>query len=325
MTTRGQPNPLNADETTRPSAAAAASGVVGPLPVDETALSRTWTDRLLPSIKQRGQRPSVGERVWDFHDFRSWRATAWEIAADFLDERVREEFRRSPPEYVVSDDLSWLDSIIDRATGRILDSKRLMAVRLAKRYDFLRCCHATNARDLGLYYGRGIQPLVPERAREAARAIFLDGSYPELTADDVEEAIKATGHGLRAGRVFFEVNERSLVADGGHYLLYGSEYLTGIAAHLRGAVRRDYRQALKGRGTPTVFLCDVPITALRMDMLEAAGTVLEFLFEELLEGDDCVPDPHRGFGFSIPQALPPDRIVGHYHPTGVRDPLTGGR
>lgn len=37
------------------------------------------------------------------------------------------------------------------------------------------------------------------------------------------------------------------------------------------------------------------------DIVEAAGTVLENMFKELLESLDSVPDLYRNFGFSIPR------------------------
>ena len=289
-----------------------------------TGPSQAWGGRLLPPLQRRAWRPVPGPRVLDLHDYRSWRDTAWEISADFLDERVRRAFLREPPEYVVGDDLSWLDTIVRRVTRREVDSKRLMAERLLGRYDDLRCCHATNTGDVGTYYEKGLLPLDPEQAHKAARDIFLGSRFPELTHGEVDAAIARTRHGMRAGRVFFEVNESSLIEECGHYLLYGGEYLTAIAANLGGPGRPDYRQALKGRGRPTVFICDVPLAVLGMTVLEAAGVMLALIFEDLLEGDGYVPGSHRGFGFSISRHLPPEWIVGHHHPDRVRDPLVGG-
>lgn len=58
--------------------------------------------------------------------------------------------------------------------------------------------------------------------------------------------------------------------------------------------------------------------------MEFAGCALENLFENLLD-DEYEPDPHRGAGFCIHRPLPADNIVGHYHPTRIRDPFLGFR
>ena len=52
---------------------------------------------------------------------------------------------------------------------------------------------------------------------------------------------------------------------------------------------------------------------------------LEFMFEHLLTGYGCDLEEYRGAGFSIQVSLDPSCIVGHYHPVGIRDPLTGRR
>lgn len=280
--------------------------------------------RLLPPLGRRRDRPAAPDEVWDIDRFVDWRETAWALMADVFDVRVRRAFRRSPPEYVVGDDLGWLDRIVHEATGREIDTKEAMAARLSERFEVVRACHATNTADVGTYYEQGIVPLDPEAAHQAARTLFLDGRFPELVAADVEKAIAGVGHGLRAGRVYFEANERMLLKQCGHYLLYGGEYLTAIAANLPRY--RDYRQFLKERGQPTMLICDVPLTALGgATLLELAGKSLELMFQALLDGRDYVPDPHRGCGFCIRGRLLPERIVGHYQPFHVRDPLLGYR
>lgn len=108
--------------------------------------------------------------------------------------------------------------------------------------------------------------------------------------------------------------------DCSHYVLYGSEYLTAIAAHLGRF--RDYRQALKAHGAPTVFVCDVPLSLMREGTLrEFAGIALEVVFQELLDGNSDFPELWRGGAFSIRQPLSPDSIVGHCNPGALRDPF----
>lgn len=258
--------------------------------------------------------------VLDWGAYENWRETVWSLVDDVLDARVVAEFRRRPPEYVVGDDLSWLDTIVRRATGRELDTKALMADRLMGHYSAMRACHATRTADIASYYAHGLRPLTPAHVHARAKEIFLSGEFPELSDADLETAFVEVGCDLREGRVFFEANERLLLNLAGHYLHYGGEYLIAIAAHLPG--HRDYRQVLKQFGKPTMFICDVPLEDIGgRIVLEFAGTALESLFEEILQGDEFEPDRHRGAGFPIYKALPPEQIVGHYHPSEMRDPF----
>lgn len=277
--------------------------------------------RLLPADPLA--RSAAPEGVWDYNNYRTWRDPVWALMADVLDARVREEFRRNPPEYVVSDDLSWLDEIIERATGRHEDIKHLTADRLARRYHSIRACHATRTADVGAFYRQGLRVLDPSHAEARAAEIFLGGDYPEVNETDLQRAIISVGSDLRAGRVWFEANEQDLIGYCGHYLLYGGEYLIALAAHLGGA--RDYRQVLKGFGRPTMYVCDVPLPLMGgHTLVEFAGCALEYVFENL-QDEDYEPDPHRGAGFCIHRPLPPENIVGHYHPAHIRDPYLGYR
>ena len=275
--------------------------------------------RLLPA--DPNARTAAPDRVWDFNDYLSWKEDVWTLMGDVLDDRVRREFLRKPPKYIVSDDLTWLDDIIVRATGNYVDIKSLTADRLAERYHSFRACHATRTADVGAYYARGLLPLDPDLAHVRARAIFLGGAYPELTEAVLEGAIAEVGSELRAGRVYFEANEQDLMETCGHYLLYGGEYLIALAAHLGCA--RDYRQVLQGFGRPTMFICDVPLRLIGSHtLMEFAGGALENIFENLLD-EAYEPDPHGGAGFCIYRPLPAEHIVGHYHPTRIRDPYRG--
>jgi len=145
---------------------------------------------------------------------------------------------------------------------------------LQERYRALRAVHGTRTSDLGTFYKGGLKRLQPEFFHDQAREIFLNGDYPELSEEKLQDAITAVGSELRSGRVYFEANENMLIDLCGHYMLYGSEYLICIAANLDGP--RDYRQVLKTRGVPTLFICDVPLELLSERTLqEFAGDALE--------------------------------------------------
>lgn len=99
--------------------------------------------------------------------------------------------------------------------------------------------------------------MVPETIHDQARAIFFGGDFPELTEEHLQRAIAQVGSDLRGGRLYFECNKKMLCKIAGHYILYGSEYLGSIAGYLPGA--KDYARVLKTSGTPTLFVCDVPL------------------------------------------------------------------
>ena len=223
-------------------------------------------------------RPLPSDRTWDFNSYRSWRDEIWKLIADFADDDVRKAFVARPPEYVVGDNLSWLDDIVERVHGYRIESKTELLILLEERYDALRAVHGTRTDDVNRFYRHGLTPLVPREFEEKARDIFLSGAFPELSTSDLERAIAAVGVHTREGRIYFDTNEGELVGYCGHSMLYGSEYLTAIAANLGRA--RDYRQVLKEGGRATLFVCDVPFSFIGSDTLaEFAGMALEYVFQ----------------------------------------------
>ncbi|BDT74175.1 hypothetical protein os4_37280 (plasmid) [Comamonadaceae bacterium OS-4] len=266
------------------------------------------------------ERSPAPEDVWDHRAYSTWRNEIWKLIEDFVDADVKKAFLECPPKYVVGDDLSWLDDIVYAVRNDEIDSKALLAERLRSSYRALRAVHGTRTDNIPKFYHDGLLPMVPELLHAQAREIFLGGEFPELTESMLLNAIEAVGSELREGRVWFEANEEMLIAQAGHYMLYGSEYVTAIAAHLQGY--RDYRQVLKNSGQPTMFVCDVPLELINEGILkEFAGGALESVFQELLDGPEFVPDRWRGAGFYIRKPLSAEHLVGHYHPNVRRDPL----
>lgn len=276
------------------------------------------TSRLLSTTAS--ERQPAAKHVWDLDRHVTWHPDIWHLTSDFIGPDVKRAFRSNPPEYLVSDDLSWLDELVLQVRGIHIDSKAELAERLPDRYRAIRACHGTSAPSVDSFYEKGLSPLAIEEFHDQARQIFLSGNYPELSEDNLKSAIRNVGPATREGRVYFEANERLLKEMCGHYLLYGSEYLTALAANLGGT--RDYRRVLKERFAPTLFVCDVPLEYLHPGTVtEFAGIALASIFKELLDGPSYAPDKWRGLAFSIRVPLESSCIVGHCHPTITRDPL----
>ncbi len=273
---------------------------------------------MLPA--ERACRDTAPSRTWDFRAFETWKDCVRLLISDIIDEKVLANFLADPPEYVVCDNLAWLNNIIYSVRGKTVDAKVLLSERLRHQYDALRAVHGTRTEDLEPFYREGLTPLIAEKTHKDARRLFLGGAFPELTEIDLEKAIHTVGAKMREGRVYFEVDEEMLIDQAGHYMLYGSEYLIAIAAHLPG--NRDYRQVLKTRGEPTLFVCDVPLKLISERTLqEFAGLALEAIFQELLDGPNYEQNRWQGAGFYISETLNPNHLIGHYHPNVTNDPL----
>lgn len=257
-----------------------------------------------------------------------WRTRVWSMLSDIVTEDVRAAFVLDPPEYIVSDDLSWLNAIVERVTGLDVDMKSLVADRLEREYRAFRAAHGTRTDDLGRFYRDGLRLLRPEDVEAVARRLFASGAFENVTEERFAAAIADLGardeKGGRGGRLYFCADERNLFTTQGrcgHYLVYGSEYLFNLGIRL--VSRSDTKRILKSIGRPTLFVCDIPMSRLRSSTLEAfGGMMIEYLFCELVNDPDChALSPGAGSALNLTQDLPAGEIVGHYHPDSVFDPL----
>lgn len=273
-------------------------------------------------------RAAVPDDVFSFPNLDGWRDRVWELLSDVVTEDVKAAFVEQPPEYVVSDDLTWLDEIIEDVTDTPSEIKEMLADKLSSSYRAFRAAHATRTNDPAKFYKEGLRFLRPDEIENLARSIFLNGSTPGITeehlAGAIDELEARDQKGGRAGQIYFCANERSLVTpDGGsgHYLVYGSEYLYCLA--IRVTDTWSAKEALKGIGRPTMFVCDIPVEFLRRrTLLEFSGMILELLFKELLGEDTSdLIGPSAGSALRLDRDIPGDAIVGHYYPARVFDPL----
>lgn len=254
----------------------------------------------------------------------TWRDSVWTMLNDKVTDAVRIAFREAPPEYLVSDDLSWLDNLIEATSGELVDSKALLATRLRKMYRYFRAGHATRTDDLAPFYNNGLRVLRPEEIHSRVRQLFLRGQHQGASESKLEAAISEVGQEVREGRLYFAAQESSLISrkgSSGHYLIYGSEYLYCIA--MRTADTASAKKVLSAIGRPTMFVCDIPMSKIPEGTLEDfSGKMLEYLFADLVDHIDTeVLSPWSGSGLSIREDIAAESIVGHYHPKRIFDPF----
>lgn len=284
---------------------------------------------MLPGYEDREISSSVQDRpvpqnVFCYSRPDLWRDRVWEMLSDFITDDVKEEFLADLPEYVVCDDLSWLDEIIERVIGEWPDIKEVAADRLMKEFDAFRMFHATRTHDLALYYENGLRFMTNRDIEDRARSIFLNGSFPMVTEETLSAAIADINDGhfpYRSDltpRTYFCADEAAFTTEWGgcgHYLDFGSEYLFSLGGRLVG--NRQAKEALRAIGSPTLFVIDIPMSLVsRSTILEFSGKILEYLFCSLsdkLETD--VLGSGDQSGVILHNEIPPNAFVGHFHPT----------
>ncbi|MDL2314063.1 hypothetical protein LJC36_03685 [Desulfovibrio sp. OttesenSCG-928-C14] len=201
-----------------------------------------------------------------------------------------------------------MKNILNLASLRIMTSKKLFiadSCSVKKKpnlysYTHIRGYHACRPIDPSLYYKKGIMALHNDLRRQSAVHVF-QRKLEDIIENEDESFAKETS------QVYFTAFKEELIESSGHYLCYGSEYLASIASGFDRNIYGKYHNILLKTGTPTIFICDVPI---------------DFISAELL--DDLISSYNpkdTNLGFWINQTLPPEFIVAHEHPSRIFDPL----
>ncbi|MEX2168069.1 MAG: hypothetical protein WD851_02055 [Pirellulales bacterium] len=165
------------------------------------------------------------------------------------------------------------------------------------------------------YYKYGIRLVSRDTLRQQFRDLFS-----ELPKETIESANPKSGHHASPQQVFVGVDCRFLLQYCAHYCIYGSEYLTSLAANITTPDGEDYRQRLKNIGRPTVIVLDIPFECLPPS--DATGVIDELARVASGDLDNVVmPNMLIDYGISFDHPLPCEWVVDHCHPEAVWDPL----
>jgi hypothetical protein len=212
----------------------------------------------------------------------------------------------------------WKPVIASAFMERSADDKKL-AAEMRTQFAAVRAYHAARPRDVTSYRLRGIRPLTQDDWQDAVGDAFLVDDPPISVVSMVMEAAATQYEWLRnsGSRVHFFADARFLTERDGYHLIYGSLSLLAVAIRVDRATATDFKTALRRRGEPTIFVCDVPTA--EMEDVHLAG--LARCLRRRMQSSGV--DPLLNFRFSIGCALPPAAILGHFHPQRAQDSLYG--
>lgn len=179
--------------------------------------------------------------------------------------------------------------------------------------------HACKPTNVQSYYEKGIQIADHETLTAEARKIFLSGEFPEITEQEFEAITRVIPSGDDR-KTYVVLDQDDLVRSSGHYLIYGSEHICGIAASLMRTGRRDYRQVLKRFGIPTIFRLELPANFIPREQIDQLAHHLGEIAEDLTGRDES---SNFSWSFIFDRYVPAQYVRSHSHPASVPDPLLG--
>lgn len=184
------------------------------------------------------------------------------------------------------------------------DNKNLYEkVNLKNEYTHIRGYHRCRPLNIDNYYDNGIVPINKEQALIQALYLLRDEWVDQ---DEIIKVFISHWSNLEEvhKHVWLTLTRKELIDSCGHYLIYGSEFICGMAAEL-GCQRN-----LRKKGTPTIFHCDVPIEKIPSDYLEDINKQVQ-----IGDGDNC--------GFKAIGMISKNDIIKCEHPSKILDPLNG--
>ncbi len=233
-----------------------------------------------------------------------------------LEVKIRE--RRDEFRYV--DDPSVLIELY-KELGDFYEQIEEVLKRFHQQYKFLKMYHCCRPTSVEEYYDSGIQILDMSEMNSKFQRIFLGNpKYPMVTPNLIQDAIEYMSKSYkREGYVYFGIDDRFLIDHCGHYLIEGSEYLQGLAAFIERETGPNLKSELRRYGKPTIFKVRIPLSTIHESDLRELVCKLLYTWAYNLAHDRS-HSYKLDFSIELDQGLPPDHIIGHYHPEEIPDP-----
>jgi len=216
------------------------------------------------------------------------------------------------PHYI--DDPIWVDEVLQSVLNEDVEFVfETIAGELANQC--IHAFHGCRAKDASPYHEHGILLNDPEILAEQLRTIVREETGLERYGSMVETLIAEFDSRDRdTDRLYLTADERALVEDMGHYLIYGSEWIQCVLGWGAHAVLRE-------RGVPTIVDVRLPLsTQSPQTRRELARKLLHEWARVRVEGrSGDVRD--IDFSFILKEAVPSSWVLSHHHPKYVIDPF----
>lgn len=247
-------------------------------------------------------------KVWNLPDVAEWRDDFIEMINEihqFDELRERLFDGNSPNDDNYADELN---SILGKIYGYEFDFIELIGHKFWKRYAFIRAMHVSRPIEINDVLTKGLLPHSIDDYMIKAKSIFLNGDYPQLTAESVSLAVEQTiEEGCRrVNNVHFAITQYH--KNNEDYAKYGNEFMRVVANNL--GIRPKYEDNVGKSGFPTVFVCNVPIEDVYGPHIRGCLRIATFqVFKSSVT--ESVSLREKDICFSINRSLLPSNIVSY--------------
>lgn len=176
-----------------------------------------------------------------------------------------------------------------------------------------RVYHGCRVNDAGVFHREGLRANDPAEMEALARRIVDEEDELAWMRPDIDQRLADFDARDRdTGRLYVCLDDRPQLDHIGHYALYGPEWLQAFFSFSGFRV-------LRSRGVPTILELDLPLE------LTSDHTRQELATDLLQEWTRITVNrpswsPQIDFTISLKHGLPPEYVVGHYHPKELKSP-----
>lgn len=173
------------------------------------------------------------------------------------------------------------------------------------------------------YYDKGLLPSIAVKDVQVNcfREIYLSGKFPELTEEMLQQSIEKMGKNDKD--LCLIIDDRVIIERWGHYLVYGSEYLSGLVTNLPIENSQEkYLPVLREIGKPTVLRIDLPNTTEYVSDGNLWGLIRSMITNWTYNvAHSRTKINFLDFTFSLMKSLPPEHIHSDFQPRKIRDSI----
>jgi len=270
-------------------------------------------------------RYSEKHRVFEWKAFTEWKPVLEGMFRDILTPDLKVKIKKN--RYIVQyrDDPEAFETLASQSIKAMITMEKISEFR--RRYSHIRVYHACRPEDVSIYYEKGILPSIKVKdvQVERFRGIFLNGKFPELTEEILQQSIKIIGS--KEDELSLHIDDRFMLEHSTLYLIYGSEYLSNLVNNLPIKNSKEkYCSVLRRIGKPTFFEINLPTTT----EYSKDNNLWELIRDMIMEWTYCLAHSRALSSpgdntFELSEPLPPEHICSHYHPRKIIDRFMGGK
>jgi len=263
---------------------------------------------------------ATDQHVFSWKDFPKWEKFIQDIFAKNDYESLSEAIRKAKEKFEYAND-SYFDELYKKFGdySELIDN---FLKQFFNKFNFIKMYHCCRPLDVQSYYDFGIKVLDMSDMNTRFRELFGNNPrFTQITETHIKAAIEyMAGSYKRHGNVYFGMDDRFLINYCGHYLIYGSEYMGGLATFIQQQFNYDLKAELRKYGKPTIFKVRIPVTAFsEAELRELASEALRTWAFNMAHNRTYSYE--LDFGKDFDYSLASDHIIGHYHPNKIPDPL----